>query len=180
MKGFYYITKGNDIMRALQVNLKLEVTRNDAIAIMNFMEDHEVTKYLNEISNISSEINQAISRVNMFIMTHLFNRNGSFFVICTGENNPVGFLKLVHKGSEAEMVVVIGDRKNWGRGLGTKAIYEGLNLAFFEWRIPRIIAKISPENTRSIKAFEKAGFILEKELTHTKLFSITLEDYIKL
>ncbi|NLP33880.1 MAG: GNAT family N-acetyltransferase [Clostridiales bacterium] len=165
-------------MKTLEVSLRQEVTRNDALAIMNWMEDREVTKYLNELSNISQEIHQAISRVNMYIMTHLFNRGGSFFVVCTEDNHPIGFIKLIRKGNEAEIVVVIGDRKKWGYGFGTKAIFQGLNQAFFEWRIPRVIAKIDPRNTRSIKAFEKTGFHFEKELTHTHLFNITMDDYI--
>lgn len=167
-------------MRSLEVSLRQEVTRTDALTIMDWMEDREVTKYLNELSNISQEIHQAVNRVNMYIMTHLFNRGGSFFVVCADDNDPIGFIKLVRKGTEAEIVVVIGDRQKWGKGFGTEAIYQGLNRAFFEWRIPKVIAKIDPENTRSIKAFKKTGFQFAKELTHTHLFHITMEDYIKL
>jgi RimJ/RimL family protein N-acetyltransferase len=178
-EGLLLYSERNDIMRALTVSLKQEVTRNDALTIMSWMEDHEVTRYLNEVANISSEINQAINRVNMYVMTHLFNKGGSFFVVCTGDNQPIGFMRLVHRTNEAEMVVVIGDRENWGHGLGTKAITKGLNHAFFDWRIPRVIAKINKNNIRSINAFEKAGFTFEKELTHSNLFCITLEEYIK-
>ncbi|MDF2543765.1 MAG: N-acetyltransferase [Herbinix sp.] len=166
-------------MRALQVNLDQEVTHNDAIKILSWMENHEVTKYLNESSTITSELQSTINKVNTSIMTHLFNRNGSFYLICTDRNHPIGFLKLVHKSNEAEMVIVIGDNRKWGLGLGTEAIKQGLNQAFFHWRIPRVIAKISSNNIRSIKAFEKAGFLYEKDLTHSKLYSISLETYIK-
>ncbi|HKL79338.1 MAG TPA: GNAT family protein [Mobilitalea sp.] len=166
-------------MRELQVNLKQEVTRFDAIKIINWMENNDVTRYLNELANITSEIRQAIDRVNMLVMTHLFNRNGSFYLINTGQNNPVGFLKLVKRPSDTEIVIVIGDKDNWGHGLGKKAIHQGLSLAFFEWRVPRVIAKIDPDNTRSIKAFKRLGFALEKETPHLLHYSITMEDYIK-
>jgi RimJ/RimL family protein N-acetyltransferase len=166
-------------MRAVRVSLKQEVTRNDALTIMKWMENHEVTKYLNEISNIASEIRNTIQRVNLTIMTHLFNRNGSFYIICTDESHPIGFLKLVYGNKEAEMVIVIGDKNKWGQGLGTEAIEQGLNQAFFQWRMPRVIAKINPENNRSIKAFEKSGFHFERELIHSSLYSISLEEYIK-
>ena len=167
-------------MGALEVSLRQEVTRGDALTIMTWMEDSEVTRYLNELSNISQEIYQTVNRVNMFILTHLFNRNGSFFVVCAEDNEPIGFIKLVRKVKDAEIVVVIGDKEKWGMGFGTEAIYQGLNQAFFEWRIPRVIAKIDPDNTRSIKAFEKTGFQFEKELAHTNLYSITLDQYIHL
>lgn len=166
-------------MRALEISLRQEVTRNDAIAIMGWMEDREVTRYLNELSNISQEIHQAISRVNMFIMTHLFNRNGSFFVVCGEDNEPIGFIKLVRKVNEAEIVVVIGDKDKWGLGLGTEAIIQGLNQAFFNWRIPKVTAKIDPDNVRSIRAFEKIGFHFDKDLACTKLYSMTQEEYIR-
>jgi RimJ/RimL family protein N-acetyltransferase len=180
MKGFYYILKGYDIMRANHVILNQEVTRSDALVIMNWMENQEITRYLNEISNIAHEIRQAIDRVNLTVMTHLFNREGSFFLINDEEQNPIGFLKLVRRMNEAEMVIVIGDQDKWGLGLGRLSILQGLNIAFFQWRISRVIAKIDKKNVRSVKAFEKAGFTCEKELSeHSLLFQITQDDYIR-
>ena len=166
-------------MRANNIMLNQEVTKKDAIIIMNWMENQEVTKYLNEVSNISSEIKQSIERVNMSIMTHLFNRDGSFFLIHDNDKHPIGFLKLVRRVNDAEMVVVIGDQRKWGLGLGKLSICQGLNIAFFQWRIPRVIAKINKMNVRSIKAFEKSGFTYEQELATSVLFSITQEDYIQ-
>ena len=166
-------------MRAKNVMLNQEVTKNDAIVIMNWMENNEVTKYLNELSNIALEIREAVDRVNMSVMTHLFNRDGSFFLIHDEEQPPIGFLKLVRRTHEAEMVIVIGDQRKWGLGLGKLSIRQGLNIAFFQWRIPRVIAKINKNNVRSMKAFEKSGFTYEKELTNSILYSITQEDYIK-
>lgn len=165
-------------MRASQVSLKQEVTRNDALVIMDWMENHEVTRYLNEAADIAMEINNAINRVNMMIMTHLFNRNGSFFLIRTEANEPIGFLKLIRKIDEAEMVVVIGDQKKWGQGLGKTSICQGLNIAFFQWRLQRVNAIISHQNHRSIKAFEGVGFIPEKELSGSMLYSITQKAYV--
>ncbi len=166
-------------MRAQRVNLKQEVTRNEALTIMSWMENNEITKYLNEVANISAEIKNAVDRVNMVIMTHLFNRDGSFFIISTQEDQPIGFLKLIRLYHEAEMVIVIGDTDKWGCGFGTEAIYQGLNQAFFQWRMPRVIAKIDPDNIRSIKAFEKVGFQFERDLTRSKLYSLDMDDYIK-
>ncbi len=65
----------------------------------------------------------------MPILTHVFNQNGGFFVI-QDEQQPIGFLRLVPKGSMAEMVIVIGDKEKWGMGFGKNAIIQGLNHAF--------------------------------------------------
>ena len=166
-------------MRASKVSLMQEVTRNDAILIMDWMENNEVIKYLNEAADIVTEIKHAISRVNMMILTHLFNRDGSFFLIHAEDKKPVGFLKLIRNMNEAEMVVVIGDRKKWGQGLGKSSIKQGLNIAFFQWRVQRVNAIISPHNLRSIKAFESVGFVLEEQLSSSMQYSITQMDYIK-
>jgi regulator of nucleoside diphosphate kinase len=178
MKGFYYILKGLDIMRAAHINLKQEVTRNDAMVIMNWMKNNEITRYLNETVNITFELQQAIDRVNILILTHLFNREGSFYLIYPNKNEPIGFIKLVKKHKEAEIVIVIGEERRWGQGLGKASIKKGLEIAFFEWRIPRVIAKIDVRNIRSIKAFENSGFLLEYEYTNMKIFSISIDDYI--
>jgi RimJ/RimL family protein N-acetyltransferase len=179
MKGFYYIKKGPDIMRAIQVNLKQEVTRYDAMTIMKWMENHEITRYLNEATNISFKLKEAVDRVNMHIMTHLFNNEGSFYIIHDDNHNPLGFLKLARKHKEVEMVIVIGEQKLWGQGIGKSSIKRGLDIAFFQWRLPRVIAKIKSNNIRSIKAFENLGFVLEYEHTNTLVYSLSMDDYIK-
>jgi hypothetical protein len=100
---------------ASQIILKQEVTRDDAITILKWMKNKEITRYLNETFNITFELQQTIDRVNMLIMTHLFNREGSFYLIYPYNNEPVGFLKLVRKHKETEIIIVIGEMRCWGR-----------------------------------------------------------------
>jgi RimJ/RimL family protein N-acetyltransferase len=166
-------------MGAFNVTLTQEVTRKDALIIGEWLRNCEITKYLNEASDISSEINYIIDRVKLDILTHLFNREGTFCMILTNPDEPVGFIKLIHKNGGAEMVIVIGDKNKWGKGIGAKSIEQGLNKAFFQWRIPRVIAKIHPNNIRSVNAFEKSGFLFESDLANYRLYSITMERYIK-
>lgn len=165
-------------MRAGRIKLTQEVTRNDALRMIDWMECHEVTEYMNEASNIAVEIDRLLMRVNIPIMTHLFNQDGSFYLISTKENHPIGFVKLRYANNEAEMVIMIGESQQWGNGYGTETIQEMLKQAFFHRRVSRVVAKIHPKNIRSIKAFEKAGFLFEKELKQFRLYSITLDDFI--
>lgn len=79
-----------------------------------------------------------------------------------------------------EIVLVIGDRENWGRKLGTSTIREGVKLAFFDMRAEKLIAKINTENSRSLKAFLRCGFLLESETASLKAFSMTSERYLML
>ena len=45
---------------------------------------------------------------------------------------PVGFVRLVKNDRRCEILLVIGERDNWGRKLGASAVREGMQLAFFE------------------------------------------------
>jgi RimJ/RimL family protein N-acetyltransferase len=115
----------------------------------------------------------------MPILTHLFNRNGSFFII-TEKEKSIGFLRLVLKGNSAEMVIVIGEKEKWGKGFGKNAIIQGLKHAFYEWRMDEVIAKIKLNNERSIRVFKKVGFKPDKELPREMQFSISMEEFLKI
>jgi RimJ/RimL family protein N-acetyltransferase len=164
-------------MKAHNIQLRQEVFEADAWKIADWMEDYEVVKYLNEGQNVAKSIKQVIQRVNLPILTHLFNNNGSFFNI-TEEKQPIGFLRLIPKGKAAEIVIVIGDKKRWGRGLGKNAILQGLRHAFFEWRMDEVIAKINFKNERSIRVFKRVGFKPDKELTKEMQYTISIEEFL--
>ena len=166
-------------MKARNVWLRQEVFEADAWKIADWLDDYEVIQYLNEGQNVVDSIRQVIQRVNMPILTHLFNQNGSFFVIIE-EKQPIGFLRLVPKGKTAEMVIVIGEKEKWGRGLGKNAILQGLRHAFFEWRMEAVIVKINFKNERSIRAFKSLGFKPEKELIKEMQYSISIGDFLKI
>lgn len=160
--------------------LSPEITRENAFTLIEWLQDDEVIKYLSDPHNISSSIEQVLNRVNLPVLTHLFNHNGRFFMACDRHNVPVGFVRLVKKGDETEIVIVIGDRKNWGKRLGASTIRESMKIAFFEFRSQKLIAKIHKDNKRSIKAFINAGFTMEQETSSTKRYSITMEEYMRL
>ncbi|MBP7174889.1 MAG: nucleoside diphosphate kinase regulator [Thermoclostridium sp.] len=161
------------------VSLRPEVTRENALTLVQWLKDDEVRKYLSDPQDVSANIEQVINRVNLPVLTHFFNRSGRFYIACNKQNKPVGFVRLVQKGTETEIVIVIGDRNNWGKRLGTVTIRESLKIAFFEFRSLRVTAKIHKDNKRSIKAFINAGFQLEYEAQTMKQFSLTMEQYLK-
>lgn len=166
-------------MKKNMVQLRQEVFESDAWKIIDWMKDIEVIKYLNEKQNVGEAIKRLIYRINMPVLTHLFNQNGSFFIV-TDKEEPIGFLKLVPKGKNAEMVVVIGERKKWGSGLGTNAIFQGLKHAFFVLRVNEVIATIHLKNERSINAFKRIGFKKDRELKKETKYSISMDEFLKL
>ena len=162
------------------VSLCPEITRTNALTLMDWLEDEEVTRFLSDSCNVSRLIEQVIGRVQLPILTHLFNQGGRFFMAYDRHDVPVGFVRLVKKGPDCEMVLVIGDRDNWGRKLGASAIREGMKLAFFEMRAERLIAKIHPENVRSLNAFLRSGFLPDSETPAMKSLVMSSARYLRL
>ncbi len=161
------------------ISLCPEITRANALTLMDWLEDECVTEHLSDSRHVSRFIEQVINRVQLPILTHLFNQGGRFFMAYDRDDIPVGFVRLVMSGRDCEMVLVIGNRDNWGRKLGASAIREAMKLAFFEIRADKLIAKIRAENDRSLKAFQNCGFLLESQTLSMKSFSMTAESYLR-
>jgi regulator of nucleoside diphosphate kinase len=162
------------------ISLCPEITRANALTLMDWLEDEGVTRYLSDSRHVSRFIEQVIGRVQLPILTHLFNQGGRFFMAYDRNDVPVGFVRLVKVGADCEMVLVIGNRDNWGRKLGAGAIREGMKLAFFDMRADKLIAKIHPDNERSLNAFLRIGFLLESETPAMKSLVMNSEHYLRL
>jgi len=163
----------------LDVSLRQEVYRADAFKIVEWLKDEEVTRHLNEDKSASKNIENAINNINMPILTHLFNNNSSFYII-KNKNSSIGFVRLIQKGTDAEIVIAIGEKELWGLGFGKAAIIESLKQAFFTWRVDSVIAKIKFDNTRSRNAFEGIGFKEVKHLEKEVKYSLTMKEFFKI
>ena len=161
------------------ISLNPEITRAHALNLMDWLEDEDVVRYLSDSRHVSRFIEQVIDRVQLPILTHLFNQGGRFFMAYDRHDKPVGFVRLIKSGPDCEIVLVIGDRHNWGRKLGASALHEGMKLAFFEMRADKLIAKIHADNTRSLKAFVHNGFVLESETATLKSYAMSAAHYLQ-
>lgn len=162
------------------VSLRPEITRSHAQILMDWLEDERVTRYLSDSGDVSRVIEQAVDRTQLPILTHLFNRGGRFFIAYDRHDVPVGFVRLVKTGRDCEIVLAIGDHDRWGRRLGAATICEGLKLAFLDMRADSVIAKIHPDNTRSLNAFLRCGFGPREEAPALHSLSMGLGRYLKL
>jgi len=162
------------------ISLYSEVSRENALTLIDWLNDEEVTQYLSDSKNVSQDIEQVVERVNLPVLTHLFSQNGRFYMAYDRKNKPVGFVRLVKTGGVYEIVIVIGDRAQWNNKLGTAAIKASIKIAFLELRADKVVAKIRKENKRSLRAFENAGFVPEKETSDLKICAVTMERYLQL
>ena len=104
--------------------------------------------------------------------------NEKRFAICIKETNEyIGNAQLTDVDSnEAQYHLFIGEKKFWGKGIGTKVANLILNYAFFNLRLKTVYSYFQPGNLASLKACEKAGFKF-KEIVNSELLLICNKEY---
>lgn len=104
------------------------------------------------------------------------------FAVCLRENDQhIGNLKIGpinYKHMLGDLVTVIWDRAQWGKGLATEAIKLGNKLAFEQFNIRKLNGGMYAGNVGSIKAYTKAGWIIEGTLQNHYLINGKLEDRV--
>ncbi|SHJ23177.1 Protein N-acetyltransferase, RimJ/RimL family [Clostridium cavendishii DSM 21758] len=165
-------------MELSTIKLSQEIYRSDVEQIVDWLSDKEITNNLNEDSNAKDELISVINRVNMPILTHLFNNNCRFFTI-KNIYGTIGFLRLVPKNGMVEIVITVGKKELWGKGIGHNAVYEALKKAFFDMRTDEVVAKIKKTNERSRNLFKGIGFEEVKQLESEVEYHITKETFFR-
>jgi RimJ/RimL family protein N-acetyltransferase len=99
-----------------------------------------------------------------------------------------GICNISNTNRSGEYFVFIGDKSQWGRGIGTLTTQKVLEYGFEKLKLNRIMLTVSEPNISGIRAYEKAGLQLEGRLRqasfrdgkyHDKLvMSILREDWI--
>lgn len=90
------------------------------------------------------------------------------------------FLRLIPKNDGVEIVIAVGEKELWGKGIGHKAVLEALKKAFFDMRTEKVVAKIKKTNKRSRNLFKGIGFMEVKELEREIEYKITRETFFKI
>jgi RimJ/RimL family protein N-acetyltransferase len=83
------------------------------------------------------------------------------------DEEPLGFVELGGinwSAGNAWAGIGIGDRGNWGKGIGTEAMRPMLKFAFEELNLRRISLGVFAYNLRAIRSYEKVGFKVEGRL----------------
>lgn len=72
-----------------------------------------------------------------------------------------GLIDIEWKNRSAEVGIHIGEKEFWNKGFGTKAMRLLLKHGFENLNLNRLWLRVFESNQRAIRAYEKAGFILE-------------------
>ena len=134
-----------------------------------------MTRDLNEDPEIVFQMRRLADAAPAPLLTCYFNRMGRFFMACTQAGEPVGFVKLrgIH-----EVVCAIGDEALWGRGYGTGTVRSALAEAFLKHRARKVIARIYPENLRSVRSVSRCGFQCAERGARLHRYEITMSNYL--
>ena len=128
---------------------------------LSWFDDAQVTRFL-EAKHLKAE--DALE----FLEWGLKNGLRHMFAVCDAKTGlHIGNVKLGDfnlKSGTSDLVTVIGDRDYWGRGIATLAIRIVTNLAFEKYGIRKLSAGIYSDNIGSIKAYSRAGWIVEAVL----------------
>lgn len=79
-------------------------------------------------------------------------------------NELLGLVSLTgidYLNQSAEFHIMIGDRDNQGKGIGTFALNEILKHAFYNMNLRRIELSVLEDNKRAQRLYEKVGFVRE-------------------
>jgi RimJ/RimL family protein N-acetyltransferase len=91
-------------------------------------------------------------------------KNGFSFRIRTlSDDRVIGYMDLTVSWSNQVtwIGIGIGDSDYWGRGYGSDAMRLGVNYAFRELGVYKVMLSVAAYNTRAIRAYEKVGFVHE-------------------
>ncbi|MEW6725097.1 MAG: GNAT family protein [Bacillota bacterium] len=125
----------------------------DIAALLLWDDDPEITEFIGKKFPNLGMVQEWI--------TALSHRTRRAFAIENGNGELIGELELtdIQWGSgRAELVVVIGERANWGKGLGTEAVRLALRYAFEEVGLREVWLRVYRRNRRAIRCYEKCGF----------------------
>lgn len=146
--------------KAASVFLRKNIDRQDMMLLAQWLGNGQITRYLNEYRSSVYELSRLADTVPEPMLGYHLNRHGHFFMICPGDGQAIGFVKLARTAvaGEYEIVYAIGEESLWGQGYGKTAIGKALTFAFADLRAVSVIAKINPENARSRRLAAACGF----------------------
>lgn len=102
----------------------------------------------------------------MWFDAYMLNRANTVrcAIVRKGDDAILGLISLVnidYMNQKAELHIMIGDKENQGKGIGTYAINTIIQHAFNNLNLHRIELSVLEENLRAQHVYEKAGFVCE-------------------
>lgn len=126
---------------------------NDLIHFQVWWRDKELIALTSgDFSELSDQ------QVQAYLDNMLQQKSDIHRIIETDDNTTIGHVSLIkHRDQWYEAQVTLGDKSTRGKGYGPAALQQITQLAERK-NITKVFLEVRPENTRAIKAYQKAGF----------------------
>lgn len=152
-----------------------KIKASDKIFFSKWWRDEELIKLTSGILKPLSN-----KEVEEYFSALYKNKRNRHFII-TLNQKAIGHISLVErKNNWHETQIIIGEKRYWGKGYGTKAIQSLIKRAK-RFKISKIYLEVRPNNIRAINAYEKCGFykIRIKKYSRNKFLPETLRMELK-
>ncbi|MBB1150276.1 MULTISPECIES: GNAT family protein [unclassified Myroides] len=137
------------------------LSKEDVIPFYTWINDEEVIKFslslfqrLTSKEQIDAWYEGLFDEQNTYNIGVFLRESGELI----GYAGISGISTLNHSG---EYFIFLGDKSQWGKGIGTKVTQEVVTYGFEVLQLNRIMLTVSELNYGGIKAYEKAGFTVE-------------------
>ena len=136
------------------MSIKLrKLKKSDLIYFLKWWKDIELVKLTSGVHEKSDKV------LSGYFLDFFKHPKDKHYMILFGAK-VIGHLALTHKSETTfEMHIVIGEKKFWGKGLGTEAIKRAIKIAFGRLGYTKAYLEVRPGNVRAIKTYENCGFI---------------------
>lgn len=89
-----------------------------------------------------------------------------------------GLFDINLENRSAEIGIHIGEKEYWDKGFGTRAMGLILDHGFATMNLHRIYLRVYESNLRAIRAYEKAGFIIEGKMREAQYLNGRYQDVL--
>ncbi len=108
------------------------------------------------------------AEIEQYARTMMSSKNDCFFAIHHKDSNEfIGTLRIGHinwRSGVADIGIIIGEKKYWGKGLAAEAVTTACEYAFTTLSLFKLTGGTPGSNTAMCKCFSKAGFVQEGRL----------------
>ena len=125
---------------------------------LRWLRDPEVTEFIKFAA-------PTLPVARRYVREAIRDPDARFFAICLN-GRKIGTIKLAPiqwAARAAEVGLMIGARRQWGKGYGRRAILLACRYAYERLGLRYVTAGIEAGNIGSVKSFERAGFEFQKE-----------------
>lgn len=134
-----------------------KIGKNDLSILLSWRNKEGIRDFNTQFMLLNLELQK-----KWFMQIKKSNEREMFLIIY--DDKPVGVCGLINmdkKNHNAEIAIIIGEKENHGKGIGTSAMKKLLKIGFKKFNLHRISAEVFEFNNTSQKFFESLDFKYE-------------------